>query len=194
MLNHLIPLCEDGLVFCGLSKDLLQEDIFVSVGDILSYTFDSVEDGFYRFCESKSNLKKIEIAYFDNGNNIDDAPVNKEVMAEIAMTCESDIRLLSKRSGLTKEAIKNVLNTSLYLFEQHKGSDNAVEKPEKMFPQAMGYLAHFYLTYDYLHDSQGQRNRSDLFESMDIQSADDFEHFGYIAKASHNWFKFSYCG
>lgn len=154
-------------------------------------------DHHYGYDYSSYKIDEVFSNYSANGNPIasDHTFQVMRLMAEIAMTCEYDIKPFLNEYNLSENDVKNILDTSLFLFEQSKdyGIEDEYEiTPEKFFKQGMGYLAHIFLENAYLEDKLGQANRRSLFDSLSITDENEFEELKSMAKISHNWFKFSY--
>jgi hypothetical protein len=154
-------------------------------------------DHHYGYDYSSYKIDEVFTDYSTNANLIasDHTFQVMRLMAEIAMTCEYDITPYLNEYNLSEDDVKNILDTSLFLFEQSKEhyiDDKYDITPKKFFKQGMGYLAHIFLENAYLEDKLGQANRKSLFDSLSITDENEFEELKYMAKASHNWFKFSY--
>jgi hypothetical protein len=149
---------------------------------------------------SNSTLHLEYSDFMSNSNPIADEQEFQvtRLMAEIVMTCEYDIKPYLSKYNLSKSDAKNIMDTALYLNEKSKGYDNVnffEEKPDKMFPQAIGYLANIFLENAYSDNTtQGTSNYKGLLESMSINDENFFEQLKRMAKNSSDWYRFSYCG
>lgn len=152
------------------------------------------------FNESGNTLQLNYSEFTSNSNPLAEEQAFQvtRLMAEIVMTCEFDIKPYLSEYNLSENDAKNIMDTALYLNEKSKGYDNvdlAEDKPNKMFPQAMGYLATIFLEKAYSESTTlGTKNYNDLLESMSIDDENLFEELKGMAKNSSDWYKFSYCG